>query len=743
MKSLLSSSLCALALAMTGHISAIHAQTTTKLGLVPQFLKSVVYPVPGVTSAVLADVNSDGILDIVTANGFPGNEFVTGGEGVSVLLGNGDGTFKPARTVLATGNPSSVLVGDFNGDGKPDIVIAFDSEFGFGVTTLSIFRGNGDGTFQAATAIPIPFFAAFTPANVVGVSSLAAADFNGDGRLDLALGVSAVTTNAVTGGSPFAVYDVEVLLNHGDGTFTAVETSLDSVSEPQPLVVADFDGDGHLDLIASDSTVLLGNGDGTFHTIPSSNGVFGSFQASGLVGDFNGDGRLDIATTVGGPTAGHILPAPQSAMFFGAPGATFAGPVTSNFISSITAVTNNGLTTSVTRNGDNWAAADFNGDGELDIAGFREVSYGLGNGQFNATFNTYDFVSSLHFEEFAGAFVPPELIAAGDLDGDGAPDLIALGDGNTVQVALNTAGRAPKLAQLGVLDAPGSPTVFQQAKSVVGGGATTLTGEVSLGAPAPAGGAVVTLTSSTPSATFPSGNTVLIPAGAQFADFKVATKSVTAPTATTISATYHLVTLNTSVMLVPAFTLAAISPTTILGEFGGHAGVGTLTLSGPAADGVVVKLISSNPNLLSVPASVAVAPGSTTATFPITANHVAANTIVTVTGTLAGTSRSGAITVQAQPTIVAVQKAEYVVKKGQLTVQATSTNIGAVGSAAIPALQVFNAATGASIGTIRLANVGKGNVGSFTGVLTVAGALTSIGVQDFAGGLAISAVAQK
>jgi len=116
---------------------------------------------------------------------------------------------------------------------------------------------------------------------------------------------------------------------------------------------------------------------------------------------------------------------------------------------------------------------------------------------------------------------------------------------------------------------------------------------------------------------------------------------------------------------------------------------------------------------------------------------------VNVTGTLAGTSRSAAITIQAQPAIVIVQKAEYVVKKGQLTVQATSTNIGAIGSVAIPALQVFNATTGASIGFIRLANVGKGNVGSFTGVLTVTGALTSIGVQDFAGGLAIATVAQK
>ena len=84
----------------------------------------------------MADVNGDGILDIVTANGFPGNSFVTGGQGVSVLLGNGDGSFQAARTVLATGNPASVVVGDFNGDGKPDIVVAF----GAGVTGFLLFR---------------------------------------------------------------------------------------------------------------------------------------------------------------------------------------------------------------------------------------------------------------------------------------------------------------------------------------------------------------------------------------------------------------------------------------------------------------------------------------------------------------------------------------------------------------------------------------------------------------------------
>jgi hypothetical protein len=732
---------CALVLAIIGQISTTYGQTSTKLGEVPQFVKPVSYPVPGVTGAVLADVNGDGILDIVTANGFPGNSFVTGGQGVSVLLGNGDGSFQAARTVLATGNPTSVVVGDFNGDGKPDIVVAF----GAGVTSLSILYGNGDGTFKAPTSIPIGFLASVDPTNNInGVSSLVAADFTGDGKLDLAVAVSALTTNPVTGGSPFSAYALEVLINHGDGTFGAIDTPVPGISTagvPAPLAVADFNGDLLPDLISSDGTVLLGNGDGTFRTIPTSDGTA---HANGAVGDFNGDGRLDVAGLgAGGSNRGHIFPPPPSVMMFGLPGGTFTAPFASNFISSIVTITNNGLTTNVTFNGDNLVAADFNGDGKLDIAGFRDISYGTGDGQFNATFNTVDFVSALHFQGFAGDFSPPLLVEVGDLDGDGAPDLIAMGDGNSVQVALNTAGRAPKLAQLGLLDSPTSTTSSQIANSVVGGSATIVTGEVSLGAPAPAGGALVALASSNAAVFFPSGNTVLIPAGSQFADFKVSTKAVSAPTLSTISATYHLVTLNTSLSVVSAFTLASVPPVSILGEFGGNAGVGTVTLSGPASDGVVVSLASANPAVLAVPASVAVAPGATSATFPMTANHVAADTVVTVTGTLAGTTRSGAVTVKHQPAIVVIQKAEYVVKKGQLTVQATTTNIEPVGADIIPSLTVYNASTGALVGSIRLANVGKGNVGTFTGVLTVTGSLTSIGVQDFAGGLAIGAVAQK
>jgi FG-GAP-like repeat len=735
---LISLSLVALAVAAAAP-SAASAQTFSKMGQIPQFLAPVSYPVPGATLAVLADVNGDGILDIVTANGFPGNTFVAGGQGVSVLLGNGDGSFQPAHHTLATGNPTSVVVGDFNKDGKPDIVVAY----GPGVATLSILHGNGDGTFQAPATIPIGYFANVTGANNLGVSSLLAGDFNGDGKLDLALASSSIIANPApgTGGSPFFdVYNLEILVNRGDGTFATTDTPVSGLSAagvPSPLIVADFDGDGKPDLVSSDGTVLLSNGNGTFRTVPTS---AGTVHASGAIGDFNGDGRLDMAGFgPGGGNRGHIFPPPASVMSFGLPGGNFGPAFVSNFITSVVTITNNGLTTNVTFNGDNFIAADFNGDGKLDFAGFRDLSYGTGDGQFNPTFNTYDFVSALHFQGFAGEFTPPLLVAAGDLDRDGAPDLIALGDGNSVQVALNAGGPAPKLAQFGLLD---SPALTQISKAVVGGGAPSITGEVALGSPAPTGGAVVNLASSSPVISFPGGTRLVIPAGSQLADFKVSTTAVAVPTTVTISANVHFVTLKSSLIVVPPFSLASLSPVAVLGTFGGNAGKGTVTLSGPAADGVVVHLVSANPAVLTVPASIAVAPGATTATFSMTANHVDANTVVNVTGTLGTTSRIGAVTVTSQSATVVVQKAEYVVKKGQLTVQATSTNLAAFPGELVPSLRVYNASTGTLIGLIRVAGINKG-IGTFTGGFNITGSLTSIAVQDSGGGVAVAAVAQK
>ena len=167
-------------------------------------------------SVAIGDVNGDGRPDLVTAN--------NGSDDVSVLLGNGDGTFRPQARFAAGSSPYSVAIGDVNGDGRPDLVTANN-----GSGDVSVLLGNGDGTFQ-----PQARFAAGS-----GPSSVAIGDVNGDGRPDL------VTANA---GSD----DVSVLLNLGSTTFASPAQITASIRiKPR---VADLDSDGIADVIVSDNS---------------------------------------------------------------------------------------------------------------------------------------------------------------------------------------------------------------------------------------------------------------------------------------------------------------------------------------------------------------------------------------------------------------------------------------------------------------------------------------------------------
>jgi uncharacterized protein YfaP (DUF2135 family) len=163
-------------------------------------------------SVAAADFNSDGKLDLVVVNG----SSTTGS--VSVLLGKGDGTFQTAVNFAAGRNPESVAVGDFNGDGKADVVVANDLAAG----SVSLLLGKGDGTFQAAVA-----YAAGTHPVSVRVG-----DFNGDAKND----VVAATDEGVS-----------VLLGNGDGTFEA-PVSFPAGSNPVSVAIGDFNGDGLSDL---------------------------------------------------------------------------------------------------------------------------------------------------------------------------------------------------------------------------------------------------------------------------------------------------------------------------------------------------------------------------------------------------------------------------------------------------------------------------------------------------------------
>lgn len=223
----------------------------------------------GAASVLTADVNGDRRLDLVVAN--------SGSNTVSVLLGNGDGTFQPPVGYGVGSGPYSVAIGDFNGDGRLDLVVANN-----GSNDVSVLLGNGDGTFQGAVNYP----------GGSGPWSVAVGDFNGDGRLDVAV------ANYGSGA-------VSVFLGNGNGTFQpAVSYGGDAAQNATSVAVGDFNGDGKLDLIVTLSGpnvvgVLLGAGDGTFQPAAYyvAQGYIPFNPTSVAVGDFNGDGRLETAVS--------------------------------------------------------------------------------------------------------------------------------------------------------------------------------------------------------------------------------------------------------------------------------------------------------------------------------------------------------------------------------------------------------------------------------------------------------------
>jgi hypothetical protein len=330
-------------------------------------------------SAIAAgDFTGSGLPDLVTV-GFDGQ--------AHVLLNNGDGTFQSAGTLSAPGVGTSVVVGDFNGDGKPDIA-TFSRDFN-GHSHVNVFLGNGDGTFQADRIFDLGSGTASAFGKIV------AGDFDGDGRLDLAV----LFRNNVSRQNL-----VEVLLGNGDGTFRATEphqVDTGGVGEASGLVAADFNGDGKLDLAVANEgnangdgarvSVLLGNGDGSFQDPVSIPVPGGPFQVA--AGDFNGDGIPDLVTVNALTNTVSVLRGNGDGTF-GAPvnypvgvepAALLVGDFTGDGIPDVAVTNSFSNTVSVLRgNGDgtlqdavhylvgidprSLVAADFNGDGALDLA---------------------------------------------------------------------------------------------------------------------------------------------------------------------------------------------------------------------------------------------------------------------------------------------------------------------------------------------------------------------------------------
>jgi hypothetical protein len=422
-----------------------------------------------------ADFNKDGIEDAVVTNF--GTDYSSGaGNSITVLYGKSGGGFIPVTLNTGGTNPSFVAVGDINGDGYPDLVVA--NENGQNAGSFSVFKNDGagnltlSGTYSTDSRNP---------------SWIGLAPVLGDGHLDVVVGSFGYgdpANNTVTGNN------ITIFQGNGDFTFgSSPATTLAPEIQfiPTALAIADFNGDGQLDIAAAvpgvpsdtgqpypDGTVFVfpGTGSGGFGT-PLQYDSGGVFPVNIQTADLNGDGKSDlIVANSGDPTSTTEFLNNSVGVLLNT---SSAGSLSFGIPSSLT--TNCHGTFAV-------AVSDFNLDGKQDIAAINYggqagppnafVSLYMGNG--NGTFTpgspgTYDLQAGVGGGQY---------LAVGDFDGNNTPDLIAVGAYNLVTLMYNTS--TPPVSTTTTLGSNLNPSTS--------GASVTFTATVSATSGTPSGGTV-------------------------------------------------------------------------------------------------------------------------------------------------------------------------------------------------------------------------------------------------------------
>jgi FG-GAP-like repeat len=549
---------------------------------------------------VAADFNGDGRLDLAGS----------AATAVAVLLNNGSGGFAARAEFPVAGNMQDLAAGDFNGDGNIDLAVAINNQ----QIGVSLLAGNGDGTFDAPVTLP----------NAAGADSpsIVATDLDGDARLDLVVAhsMACYVAPCVTSES------MSVLMGNGDGTFQPAR--LVQVGRGMArIAVGDFNRDGIKDLaIAGDSSRLYrmyGVGDGTFMQQPTITLTADTFGVAGSdvdVADFNGDAIQDLVVVIG--TNGS-----RTAVLIGNADGTFRPPL-------ILTDANLSIPTHA-------AVADYNGDS------FQDLAVGVGDGSFGLM-KMYNGNGNGTFQAPRAMLIPPDKSSIGTvglitaaLNADARPDLV-LGIGGAfpgLAVLLNATSLAPP-------PTPSAPSLLS---------------------PAPDATPAQPIAFDWTDVSAATAYWIQIDDGSDFAnpvlDRLVTPSQFTAPFFLSVRRHWWRVRginslgtagawssirrftpqSSTSPSAPAALSALSVSPASVTG---GSAAQGTVTLTAAApVGGFPVTLSSSNPATASVPGSVSVGQGATSAGFTVTTSAVTGSTPVTLTAGAGGVTRSATLTV--------------------------------------------------------------------------------------------------